>query len=85
MENDLRFSDIPYDDTHAKALRNASIMKWYHEQSEETQLNIRMLYAGHLNCPLCEITEYLMEPEDLDFIWSLFESQIRLFEARANN
>lgn len=56
--------------------RNAKIIRWWNAQPEETQLNIRMFYAGHLQCPLAEITEEMLNPEDLDFIWSNFQKQI---------
>lgn len=61
----------------ALASRNAMIINWFDKQTEETKYEIRMLYAGHLGCPFCEITERLLEPEDLDFIWSLFSTQIK--------
>ena len=59
-----------------RAARNAAIIRWFNSRTEEEQTNIRMFYAGELGCPLCEITEMLLEPEDLEFIWKYFGSQI---------
>lgn len=59
-----------------RAARNAAIIRWFNSRTEEEQLNIRMFYAGELSCPLCEITETMLEPEDLEFIWKYFGSQI---------
>jgi len=64
-----------------KALQNNKVIFWLNNQNEETILNIRMLYAGYLQCPLCEITENLLEQEDLDFVWSIFKNQINKHDA----
>lgn len=60
------------------ACRHARALKWLTQQSVETQLNVAMLYAGHIKCPLCEIDfqPEIMDHDELSWLYSTFQSQI---------
>lgn len=62
-----------------KGIRNARIIRWFDSLSPAGQLDVRSSYASHLECPLCEITEYPIEREDLDFIWDEWREEILQF------
>lgn len=60
----------------AIASRNTATLRWLATQDEETILSIRMLYAGSLGCPLCEVTDELADIQSLEFVWNMFSSRI---------
>ena len=58
------------------ALRNAAILGWLTSCDAPFRRMVVAEYAAYLGCPIIEVDENMIWPEDLDWLWGRYNALI---------